>query len=387
MRLVIEKLPLMVLAALSSFLTYVGTKRLGAMDILAQVGTPARIANAAYSYIRYVGFTMWPRGLAILYPYDRSQSLWNGFVCGVIVAAATFAVFRVRKAAPYLLVGWLWFLAALVPMIGLVQVGAQAMADRFTYIPLLGLFIAAVWAAGNILTCRPRTAAALAGTAVMLCTGCTWVQGRYWQDSTTVFERAIAVTRNNALAEYHLGWGLEKQGRLSDAVSHFRETIRIYPEFVPAYYAAGSTLASMGKYGEAADCFRVAIRHQNDYADAYYFLALMMIQSQRAPEAVKPFQQALKLGIKPEFAAQAHNHLGMHFVSQGEQENALAEFRAAANADANLTSAQKNLGVALVRAGLQHEALEHFRRVLAATPQDHEVIREIERLNARVSAR
>jgi protein O-GlcNAc transferase len=156
---------------------------------------------------------------------------------------------------------------------------------------------------------------------------------------------------------------------------------------VPAYYATGSTLASMGKYGEAADCFRVAIRHQNDYADAYYFLALMMIQSQRAPEAVEPFHQALKLGIKPEFAAQAHNHLGMHFVSQGKQENALAEFRAAANADANLTAAQKNLGVALVRAGLKQEALEHFRRVLAATPQDHEVIREMQRLSARVGAR
>ncbi|PYT28731.1 MAG: hypothetical protein DMG57_13915 [Acidobacteria bacterium] len=383
-RLVIEKLPLIVLATLSSFLTYVGTKRMGAMDILGDVSTPTRVANAAYSYIRYLEFTIWPRGLAILYPYDRSLALWKGLVCGVVLAAATFGVFRVRKTAPYLLVGWLWFLAALVPMIGLVQVGAQAMADRFTYVPLLGLLIAAVWAAGNIFSGRPRTAAALAGVAVFLCTGCSWVQAGYWKDSATVFERAIAVTRNNMLAEYHLGWALEKQGRLSEAISHFRETTRIDPESMPGYYATGSALATMGKYSEAADSFRLAIRYQNNYADAYYFLALMMVQAQRAPEAIEPFRQALKLGIKPEFAAQAHDHLGMYFVSQGENEKALAEFRAAVNADANLTPAQKNLGVALVRAGRQQDALEHFRRVLAATPQDQEIIQEMQRLNARV---
>jgi len=386
-RLVIEKLPLIALAALSSFLTYVGTKRMGAMDILSEVTTPTRVANAAYSYIRYLEFTIWPRGLAILYPYDPSLPLWKGLVCGVVLAAATFGAFRVRKTAPYLLVGWLWFLAALVPMIGLVQVGAQAMADRFTYVPLLGLLIAAVWAAGNILSCRPRTAAALAGVAVVLCTGCSWVQAGYWKDSVTVFERALAVTRNNMLAEYHLGWALEKQGRLSEAIPHFRETTRIDPQSMPGYYATGSTLAAMGKYSEAADSFRLAIRYQNNYADAYYFLALMMVQAHRAPEAIEPFRQALKLGIKPEFAAQAHNHLGMYFVSQGERENALAEFRAAVNSDANLTPAQKNLGIALVRAGRPQDALEHFRRVLAATPQDQEVILEIQRLNARVGVR
>ena len=222
---------------------------------------------------------------------------------------------------------------------------------------------------------------------MVLCTGCTWVQSGYWKDSATVFQRAVAVTRNNMLAEYHLGWALEKQGRLPEAIWHFRETIRIDPEFIPGYYATGSTFATMGKYGEAADSFRLALLYQNDYADAYYFLALMMVQTQHAPEAAEPFRQALKLGIKPEFAAQAHNHLGMYFVLQGEQGNALAEFKAAVSADANLTAAQKNLGVALVRAGRQQDALEHFRRVLAATPQDQEVIQEIERLNTRVRVR
>jgi tetratricopeptide (TPR) repeat protein len=264
LRLATEKLPLVMLAGFSSALTYVGVKRLGALDALAGLSMPTRVANALYSYLRYLELAAWPKGLAILYPYDLRLPLWKGLISGLALAALTAALFRARKTKPYLLAGWLWFLVILVPSIGLVQAGTQALADRFTYIPLIGIFIAVVWGAGDVLKSRPRVAAAMAVAVLSLCVACASLQTRYWKDSITVFGRAVSVTRNNSLAEFHLGSALEEQGRPADAIPHLREAIRLEPRLYPAYYKLGSALRAVGQPEEAADNFRLAVHYRPD---------------------------------------------------------------------------------------------------------------------------
>ncbi len=319
LRLAGEKLPLLMLGALSAVLTYIGVKRMGALDFLAGVSTPTRIANALYSYVRYLELTVWPQSLNILNPYDQALPLWKGVASGIALAALTLAAFRVRKTKPYLLAGWAWFVVILVPTIGLVQAGRQGIADRFTYIPLAGLFVALVWLAAEALEHHPRVASALAAVALVACASGAWLQTGYWQNSVTLFQRTVDVTRNNTLAEYHLASALQEQGQFEQAIVHFREAVRIEPSFYPAYYDLGSSLAARGKPEEAEDSLRMAVRYKPDYSGAYYKLGTVLVATGRPAEAVEPFREALRLGLKPEFAAEARKNIELAALPQNRQ--------------------------------------------------------------------
>ncbi len=319
LRLAGEKLPLLMLSALSALVTYVGVKRMGALDFLAGVSTPTRIANALYSYIRYLELTVWPQGLNILYPYDQSLPPWKGVASGAALAALTIAAIRFRKTKPYILVGWVWFVVILLPTSGLVQAGRQGIADRFTYIPLAGLFMALVWLLGEALVNRPRIASVVAALMVIACAAGAWLQTSYWKDSVTIFQRTVDVTHNNTLAEYHLASALLERGQHEQAIAHFREAIRIEPSFYPAYYDLGSSLAARGKPAEAADTLRLAVRHKPDYSGAYYKLGTVLAATGRPEEAVAPFREALRLGLKPEFAAEARKQIDQVLAEQSHQ--------------------------------------------------------------------
>ena len=319
LRLAGEKLPLLMLSTLSALVTYVGVKRMGALDFLAGVSTPTRIANALYSYIRYLELTVWPQGLNILNPYDQSLPLWKGVASGAVLAALTIAAIRLRKTKPYLLVGWVWFVVILLPTIGLVQAGRQGIADRFTYIPLAGLFMALIWLLGDALVSRPRIASVVAALVVIACAAGAWLQTSYWRDSVTIFQRTVDVTQNNTLAEYHLASALLERGQHEQAIAHFREAIRIEPSFYPAYYDLGSSLAARGKPAEAADTLRLAVRYKPDYSGAYYKLGTVLVATGRPAEAVAPFREALRLGLKPEFAAEARKQIDQVLAEQSHQ--------------------------------------------------------------------
>jgi tetratricopeptide (TPR) repeat protein len=319
MRLAGEKVPLLMLSALSGIVTYIGVKKMGALDFLAGVSMSTRIANALYSYVRYLALTIWPMGLNILNPYDQGLPLWKGVASGVALIALTLAAFRLRKSKPYLLAGLAWFVVILLPMVGLVQAGRQDIADRFMYIPLTGLCVALVWLAGDALASRPRIAFALAAVAVVACASSAWVQAGYWKDSVTIFQRTVDVTCNNTLAEYHLASALQENGQFEQAIAHFREAIRIEPSFYPAYYDLGSSLAARGKPEEAAGPLRMAVRYKPDHSGAYYRLGTVLVATGRPAEAVEPFREALRLGLKPELAVEARKNIDLALMQQLHQ--------------------------------------------------------------------
>ncbi|HYW47709.1 MAG TPA: tetratricopeptide repeat protein [Bryobacteraceae bacterium] len=262
-----EKAPMLMMAAVSVVLTALGTRQVRAVHA---VGIPAglRLSNAVVSYARYIGKTLWPRDLAILYPYPASIPAWEVWGAVLLLAAVTAAAFWLGRSHRYLPAGWLWFVVGLLPTIGLMQVGRQALADRFTYIPLMGFFAAVVWGAAALVGRHPRASAAGAGIVLAACGMVSWNQARTWRDSVTVFEHALAVTRDNSLAHHDLAVALEARGQRDAAIGHYAEAVRIEPGYFIAHYNYGSALLARGQTAEAAAQFRAAVYYRPDYQDA-----------------------------------------------------------------------------------------------------------------------
>jgi hypothetical protein len=265
-RAVAEKLPMMMLAFGSMALTAVGQWRFGAMQWSSRIPLTMRMANALVSYARYLGKAVWPRNLAIFYPYPSSIPMWQVAAALALLGTITAVVALRARTDRSWMAGWLWFLVALLPTIGLMQVGRQAMADRFTYIPLLGLIVAVVWGVAAAPRAYWRISAAT--VAIVACGILSWSQTRTWRDSVTVFEQALKVTPENAFANHDLAVALEARGETDAAIAHYAEAVRIEPEYFIARYNYGSALLARGLKAEAAVQLREAIRYRPDYEDA-----------------------------------------------------------------------------------------------------------------------
>ncbi len=263
-----EKLPLAILAALSLAITYVGTARMQAINWAAHVPLPHRAANALVSCVSYLRLAFWPRHLAILYPYRISIPWWQPAACFVLLAAVTFAVIRRRNPQPYLLFGWLWFVIGLAPAIGIVQVGRQAMADRFTYLPLIGLAVMAVWGGADLLREHRTLAAGAAAVMLAACGAASLGHIGTWRDSITVFSNAIAATGQNAAAEHYLAAALDDRGRFAEALPHHAAAVRIEPDYFVAQGAYALALERHGDLAAAVDHFAEALRYFPDYPEA-----------------------------------------------------------------------------------------------------------------------
>jgi tetratricopeptide (TPR) repeat protein len=269
-----------------------------------------------------------------------------------------------------LFVGWFWFVGVLVPFIGLVQMGAQAMADRFMYVPILGLLILAIWGAAELTSRWPhrRTALAIVGTtALATCGLATHFQVKYWKDGFTLFSHAIAVTRNNALAECNLGNALGAQGHPKEAIGHFQEALRLSPAYAEAHVNFGVALGMEGKIDEAIEHYRAAIQSRPGYAQAHRFLAGALAVEHKNNEAKQEFQEALRL--KPDYP-EAHTRLGNLLVQQGENEEGLRHLFAAVILRDDCEDGHYYLAGALARLGRVQEAAIHFRAALRVQP-DH----------------
>ncbi|MBZ5625876.1 MAG: tetratricopeptide repeat protein [Acidobacteriia bacterium] len=301
-----EKLPMVMLAALAAALTWIGQSRMGAMLWSAGIPLPMRLSNALVSYVRYIGKTIWPQNLAILYPYPASIPAWQVAGAALLLISITVAAVWVGRKHRYLAAGWLWFVVGLVPTIGLVQVGRQAMADRFSYIPLIGLFVALVWGVGGWLQDHRYVAAVAAAMVLVACGVRSWQQTRTWRDSVTVFEQALKVTRENCVAHRHLAVALEGRGSLEAALPHYAEAVRIEPSYFLAQCAYGAALLKHGEPEAAAPHFSAAIRYFPNYAAAYYGLGQIFIRTGRTREAVPAIEQALRIGLSPGDEAAAH---------------------------------------------------------------------------------
>jgi tetratricopeptide (TPR) repeat protein len=259
----------------------------------------SRVANALVSYVAYLGQLFYPAGLAALYPHPQNALPLGKIVgCGLLLAGLSLTILARRRKCPYLLVGWLWYLGMLVPVIGLVQVGAQAMADRYTYVSQIGLCIALAWAVGHITSAwRYRGWACGIGAASVLAVlmGCAWQQTHCWHDSKTLWTHALACTSGNAIAHAKLGNALAGRGQVDKAIAHYRKALEIKPDFADAQNNLGAALAGRGRVDEAITHYRKAVEIKPDLAKAHYNLALALADHGRPDEAIDHFQKALGL--------------------------------------------------------------------------------------------
>ena len=367
--LIVEKVPLFALVALSSVVTFIAQQRGGAMPSIHAVPLGSRIENALVSYIAYIGKMLWPARLAIPYPYRDTEPAIQWVGAAVVLAGITVFLIWIGRRWRYLATGWLWYMGTLVPVIGLVQVGEQAMADRYTYVPLIGLFVIAVWGAVDLVGGWRRGWISLTASASVVIIGCmagTWFQVGHWQNSLTLFERAARVTEGSALIHNNLGLALKDRGRREEAIRHFEEALRIDPGYARAHSNLGVALMEQGKREEAIRHCEQAIRIDPTLPKSHLNLGFVMEQQGKWSEAISHFREVLRLD--PENADALYN-LGNTLMAQGKQEEAIAYYQEALRIDPQYAQVHGNLGVALMEQGKPHEALIHFREEVRIDPR------------------
>jgi len=335
-----EKFPLFALVAASAVITTIAQSHGGAVRTFQDFPIALRLTNALVSYVKYLLLTFWPNDLGVYYPYTTAGTpAWQIICAAFLLIGITAFCFFQRKSRPYLVVGWLWFMGALVPVIGIVQVGGQTMADRYFYIPSIGLFIVIAFGLADIAETRrlaPSLSAAVASGILLALAILTNAQIHRWSDSFTLFKHTLAVTPPNLMIENNLGSALSRSGLHDEAWAHFEKALQI----IPAHYDSllYDTLLNMG----------ITRFYQN-----------------RLPEAIEYCQSALR--VRPD-APKAHDLLGMALAMQGHGEAALDEMRHAAELAPNDADIQKDLGVTLARLGRIPESIDHFHEALRLNP-------------------
>ena len=329
-----EKMPLIIVAGGSSILTYLAQKKGGAVSAFETEQLGVRVSNAVVSYASYILKMLWPQHLAAAYPLPGDgQSPLAVIGALLLLAAMTFMAIRFRRDRSYLLFGWLWFLGTLVPVIGLVQVGSQAMADRYTYIPLIGLFIAVVWSIPNAILETKRwgdggmgrwgaAGMAVAGMVIVALAAMTWVQVGYWRDSVILMKHAIAVTRDNFIAHNSLGSAYAELGKTDDAIREYREAIRINPNYTMAQSNLAAQLQKQGRLDEAAEIGMQAANMNPQSAEIHYNNGLLLHQKGDLDGAVREYEEALR--IQPDFP-DAHKNLALVYYFKGDYADAWKE--------------------------------------------------------------
>lgn len=334
--LLLEKAPLIVLAIGAAIITFVVQQKGGAVQSLTSIPLAARAANALMAYVIYIANFIWPAGLAFFYPYPAHWPWGEVAFAGFALAAMSIVVVWAYKTRPYLAMGWFWYLGTLAPVIGLIQVGHQSRADRYTYVPLIGISIIVAWEAAYVLERWPRAKTALKVAAIVACSGwllVTWTQIQYWHDSPAVYHRAIEVTEANYLAHMNLGVdmvsdghyeegmrelytaleqnqnlpfgrnslgvALHMLGRKQEAIEQFRESIRLLPANAEAHTNLGNSLLEEGKLDDAIREYNAAVGLAPAMPNAYYGLGCVLLKQNRTNEAIPYFSEALRLN--PQF--------------------------------------------------------------------------------------
>ena len=365
--LLLEKVPFFLVATVFSVVTLLVQKHGGAVQAAQDFPLEVRCANGLVSYCRYLGKLLCPTGLAVYYPHPQHWPLGLVVLAGGMLLGVSVLLFAQRRRAPFLLVGWLWFCGTLVPVIGLVQVGRQAMADRYSYLPSLGAFILVVWGACAVAGSRRGLCAlsVFGAAAVAACMILTRVQLGYWHDSEALFRHALDVTQDNYLAHNSLGTALDSKGRNEEATTHYREALRLRPSYAEAHYNLGNELARQGQVDEAIGHFGEALRLAPGYAEAHYNLGLALAGKGQVDDAISHFQAVVSL--KPEYA-DAHFNLGLLFARQGQTASAIAHFQAAIRLKPTDADAHNYLGLTLARAGQMEAAVTEYQEALRLKP-------------------
>ena len=367
-RFLVEKIPFFALTVAASVVTFVVQNHGGAVAEGEKLPLGARGGNALISYCRYLGEMFWPTDLSVFYPHPGFWPMGKVLLAGSLILGISGLLLVQRRRFPFLLVGWLWFLGTLVPVIGLVQSGDQAMADRFTYIPSLGVLILAIWGACELTRSWRYHVLALSvmgSAAIVLCMVLTRQQLGHWQDSEALFRHALKVTEDNYIAHHGLGTALGKKGLIDEAISQYQETLRLKPDFTDAHYNLGNALDRKGQIDEAIGQFQEAIRLRPDHALAHNNLGFALLRKGQIEEAISQYQEAIRL--KPDYAL-AHNNLGNALYRKGRDDEAISQYQEVIRLTPDYADAHNDLGLALYRKGRTGEAISHFQEALRLEP-------------------
>ena len=344
--LLLEKIPLLVLSAGACVITFILQKR--ATGAIPPLPLLWRVQNAFASYVIYAWKTLWPTRLAVFYPHPNDTlAIWEVICAILLLLAITAAAIVFRSQRPYLLTGWFWYLVMLVPVIGLVQVGEQGHADRYTYLPHIGLFVVAVWFAADVATiCRSRSrlavTTALAALVILALAWAAFIQTAYWRNSETLWTHALAVTSDNDVAHNNLGYLCVDRDELDKAISHFETALRIRSGKRDPHYDVGSAFVQMN-------------------------LANALARKGRSDEAIVHYEEAIKL--QP-YYADAYYNRGSVLFAKGHIDEAVADWEKTLQIQPSYADAHTGLGNALLRKGSSREAITHYEQALALAPED-----------------
>lgn len=367
-RLILEKVPFFAMSAVISLVTIYTQHKGGAMASVKTLPFSFRAINSLWSYVVYMGKMIWPIHLAVIYPIPSTLTIVQGLFSGLLLAGTTAVAFRYAKKHPYFLTGWLWYLITLIPVIGLVQVGRQSMADRYTYIPFIGLFIMIAW--GLQITAgdnryRRTAVTAIAGIMLLILSACTWLQIGYWKDSITLFSHAIKTVPDNDTAHELIGYAKAQKGMLDEAAYHYSEALRISPDYERALTGLGNVLVKQGKIKEAINYTNRALLLNPDSSEAHFNMGFALIKQGRDKEAVRHYFEGLR--SDPD-NAEIHFILGVTLATQGQLDEGIRHFSEALRITPEFAEAHYSMGVALLRQGKFDESIRHFSEALRIKP-------------------
>jgi tetratricopeptide (TPR) repeat protein len=369
LRLVTEKWLLFLVVAIGCVITLIAQAEGKAIGSLTDYPLLVRLENAVVAYADYLGKIFWPVDLAVLYPHrGASVEAWKVGLAGVVLSSITIWAWRRKQQQPYLMVGWLWYVGTLVPVIGIVQVGVQAMADRYTYIPQIGVLLMLVWGLADALSIHcPAVVGRVAGAAaIAVLMVVTLIQAGHWQNGMTLWEHTLAHSQNNAVAHYGYGVLLDRADRLDEAIEQFRAAVAIDPQDPwKVEPTIGELLVRRGRLDEALRHCENLIERQPNNELAHHALGLVHKNRGNLPEAISHYEAALRLGMDN---AKIHNDMAVALAQSGQHARAVEHFREAWRLDPKHPGIPENLGLVLLQSDQAKEAVEWLNQAVQMRP-------------------
>ena len=383
--LVIEKIPLFVLAGLSSVMTFVAQSRGGAVRAFVDMPVSVRLANAIVACAKYLWHTFWPHHLAFYYPY-ANVNVWHVLLAAVILITISALCLSQRRRRPFLIVGWLWFLGTLVPVIGIVQVGGQSMADRYYYIPSIGLFTALVFGVADVVSRRRSLclgAPAATGIALVALAGLTFRQIQLWRDTFTLFEHSLRIAPGSLAIEYNLGLAFSDIGKNEEAVEHLEKALALDPNFALALYSMGLTRAKQGRFTEAIPFYEHAIRSEPKLPPAHAGLGMALAAQGKTESATKELREAARLDPED---ADVRTNLGLLLAQRGQVSEGIDTLHDALRLNPNSAEAHNNLGTILFTTGKTRESIAEFEAAVRLNPSLEKASENLRQAEAKLAA-
>jgi protein O-mannosyl-transferase len=375
LRLFIEKIPFFILTVLSSIVTFIAQQRSGAVQSIDVIDIKSRTGNAIVSFVGYISKMVWPSRLAVLYPHPGdSLSLLKVIFCGLLLILCTIVVILLSRKHKYLVTGWFWYIITLIPVIGLVQVGIQSMADRYMYIPMTGLLIIIAWSVKDFTASLKHHKRVLTASSVLILSAMfvkTSVQLQYWQNSYVLFEHTLDVTNNNYVMHNNFGAFLDEQGQIEQAIEQLQKSLAIKPNSAETRNNLANVLRDTGKVDEAINEYKKAIQLKPNFSDAHYNLAIALSSQNKFDEAISEYREAIRLSPDN---VDAISNLALELSQKGDYSQSVELYKKALEIEPDNVITHGRLGLALSNLGDNEQAIQEFQIVLKSRPDDTEMI-------------